>query len=327
MRRREFITFVGSAAVVWPLAARAQQAEQVRRVAILMNVDSAEQRENHAVFVQVLQQLGWIDGRTVRIDTRWANGQASEIRKHATEIVALAPDLIVATGNAGMVPLLQVTRTIPIVFANVADPVGAGIVETMARPGGNATGFVQFEYSLSGKWLELLKQIAPSVTRVAVLRDPDIPSGIGQFAIIQSVAPPLGVEVSSINIREAGEIQRAVAAFARSPNGGLIITPSALAVAHREIIVSLAAQYRLPAVYYRRWFVDQGGLISYGYDALQQYRNAAGYVDRVLKGAKPADLPVQVPTKYDMVINLKTAKALGLTMPPSLLTSADEVIE
>jgi putative ABC transport system substrate-binding protein len=315
MRRREFITFVGSAAVVWPLAARAQQAEQVRRVAILMNVDSAEQRENHAVFVQVLQQLGWIDGRTVRIDTRWANGQASEIRKHATEIVALAPDLIVATGNAGMVPLLQVTRTIPIVFANVADPVGAGIVETMARPGGNATGFVQFEYSLSGKWLELLKQIAPSVTRVAVLRDPDIPSGIGQFAIIQSVAPPLGVEVSSINIREAGEIQRAVAAFARSPNGGLIITPSALAVAHREIIVSLAAQYRLPAVYYRRWFVDQGGLISYGYD------------DRVLKGAKPADLPVQVPTKYDMVINLKTAKALGLTMPPSLLTSADEVIE
>jgi ABC-type uncharacterized transport system substrate-binding protein len=327
MRRREFITFVGSAAVVWPLAARAQQAEQVRRVAILMNVDSAEQRENHAVFVQVLQQLGWIDGRTVRIDTRWANGQASEIRKHATEIVALAPDLIVATGNAGMVPLLQVTRTIPIVFANVADPVGAGIVETMARPGGNATGFVQFEYSLSGKWLELLKQIAPSVTRVAVLRDPDIPSGIGQFAIIQSVAPPLGVEVSSINIREAGEIQRAVAAFARSPNGGLIITPSALAVAHREIIVSLAAQYRLPAVYYRRWFVDQGGLISYGYDALQQYRNAAGYVDRVLKGAKPADLPVQVPTKYDMVINLKTAKALGLTMPSSLLTSADEVIE
>jgi ABC-type uncharacterized transport system substrate-binding protein len=226
-----------------------------------------------------------------------------------------------------MVPLLQVTRTIPIVFANVADPVGAGIVETMARPGGNATGFVQFEYSLSGKWLELLKQIAPSVTRVAVLRDPDIPSGIGQFAIIQSVAPPLGVEVSSINIREAGEIQRAVAAFARSPNGGLIITPSALAVAHREIIVSLAAQYRLPAVYYRRWFVDQGGLISYGYDALQQYRNAAGYVDRVLKGAKPADLPVQVPTKYDMVINLKTAKALGLTMPSSLLTSADEVIE
>ena len=327
MRRREFITFVGSAAIVWPLAARAQQAEQIRRVAILMNVDSAEQRENHAVFVKVLQQLGWTDGRTVRIDTRWANGQASEIRKHAAEIVALAPDLIVATGNAGMVPLLQATRTIPIVFANVADPVGAGIVETMARPGGNATGFVQFEYSLSGKWLELLKQIAPSVTRVAVLRDPDIPSGIGQFAIIQSVAPSLGVEVSSINVRDAGEIQRAVAAFARSQNGGLIVTPSALAVAHREIIVSLAAQYRLPAVYYRRWFVDKGGLISYGYDALQQYRNAAGYVDRVLKGAKPADLPVQVPTKYDMVINLKTAKALGLTMPPSLLTSADEVIE
>jgi len=327
MRRREFIMFVGSAAVVWPLAARAQQKEQVRRVAVLMNVDSDEQREHHAVFVRVLQQLGWTDGRTVRIDTRWASGQASEIRKHAVEIVASAPDLIVATGNAGMVPLLQATRTIPIVFANVADPVGAGIVETMARPGGNATGFVQFEYSLSGKWLELLKQIAPSVTRVAVLRDPDIPSGIGQFAIIQSVAPPLGVEVSSINIRDADEIERAVTAFARSPNGGLIITPSALAVAHREIIVSLAAKYRLPAVYYRRWFVDKGGLISYGYDALQQYRNVAGYVDRVLKGAKPADLPVQVPTKYDMVINLKAAKALGLTMPPSLLTSADEVIE
>jgi putative ABC transport system substrate-binding protein len=327
MRRREFITFVGSAVVVWPLAAHAQQAEQMRRVAILMNVDSTEQRENHAVFVQVLQQLGWIDGRTVRIDTRWANGQASEIRKHAAEIVALAPDLIVATGNAGMVPVLQATRTIPIVFANVADPVGAGIVETIARPGGNATGFVQFEYSLSGKWLELLKQIAPSVTRVAVLRDPDIPSGIGQFAIIQSVAPPLGVEVSSISIRDADQIGRAVTAFARSPNGGLIITPSALAVAHREIIVSLAAKYRLPAVYYRRWFVDKGGLISYGYDALQQYRNAAGYVDRILKGAKPADLPVQVPTKYDMVINLKTAKALGLAMPATLLTSADEVIE
>ena len=327
MRRREFITFVGSAVVVWPLAAHAQQAEQMRRVAILMNVDSTEQRENHAIFVQVLQQLGWTDGRTAQIDTRWANGQASEIRKHAAEIVALAPDLIVATGNAGMVPLLQATRTIPIVFANVADPVGAGIVETMARPGGNATGFVQFEYSLSGKWLELLKQIAPSLTRVAVLRDPDIPSGIGQFAIIQSVAPPLGVEVSSISIRDADQIERAVTAFARSPNGGLIITPSALAVAHREIIVSLAAKYRLPAVYYRRWFVDKGGLISYGYDALQQYRNAAGYVDRILKGAKPADLPVQVPTKYDMVINLKTAKALGLAMPPTLLTSADEVIE
>jgi putative ABC transport system substrate-binding protein len=327
MRRREFITFVGSAVVVWPLAAHAQQAEQMRRVAILMNVDSTEQRENHAVFVQVLQQLGWIDGHTVRIDTHWANGQASEIRKHAAEIVALAPDLIVATGNAGMGPLLQATRTIPIVFANVADPVGAGIVETMARPGGNATGFVQFEYSLSGKWLELLKQIAPSVTRVAVLRDPDIPSGIGQFAIIQSVAPPLGVEVSSISIRDADQIEQAVTAFARSPNGGLIITPSALAVAHRETIVSLAAKYRLPAVYYRRWFVDKGGLISYGYDALQQYRNAAGYVDRILKGAKPADLPVQVPTKYDMVVNLKTAKALGLAMPPTLLTSADEVIE
>ena len=264
MRRREFITLLGGAATTWPLAARAQQEQRVRRIAILMNVDNAEQRTSYAAFVQRLQQLGWTDGHNVQIDARWAGGQASEIRKYATDIVALAPDVIVTTGTASMVPFLQATHTVPIVFANVADPVGAGFVETMAQPGGNATGFVQFEYSLSGKWLELLKQIAPSVTRVAVLRDPDIPSGIGQFAIIQSVAPPLGVEVSSISIRDADQIGQAVTAFARSPNGGLIITPSALAVAHRETIVSLAAKYRLPAVYYRRWFVDKGGLISYG---------------------------------------------------------------
>jgi putative ABC transport system substrate-binding protein len=327
MRRREVITLLGGAAIAWPLAARAQQPERMRRIGVLMNVDNADQRASYAAFLQVLQQLGWTDGRNVRIDTRWAGGHASEIRKYATDMVVLAPDVIVATGTAAMVPLMQATRTVPIVFANVADPVGAGFVDTMARPGGNATGFVQFEYSLSGKWLELLKQIAPGLTRAAILRDPNIPSGIGQFAIIQSVAPSFGVEVGAINVRDAGEIERAVTAFARSPNGGLILTASALAVTHREIIVALAAQYKLPAVYYRRYFVDRGGLISYGYDVLQQYRGAAGYVDRILKGEKPADLPVQAPTKYELVINLKTAKALGLTIPQSLLATADEVIE
>jgi putative tryptophan/tyrosine transport system substrate-binding protein len=328
MQRREFITLLGGAAVAaWPLAARAQQADRVRRIGVLMNVDNADQRASYAAFLQVLQQLGWTDGRNVRIDTRWAGGHASEIRKYATDMVVLAPDVIVATGTAAMVPLMQATRTVPIVFANVADPVGAGFVDTMARPGGNATGFVQFEYSLSGKWLELLKQIAPGLTRAAILRDPNIPSGIGQFAIIQSVAPSFGVEVGAINVRDAGEIERAVTAFARSPNGGLILTASALAVTHCEIIVALAAQYKLPAVYYRRYFVDRGGLISYGYDVLQQYRGAAGYVDRILKGEKPADLPVQAPTKYELIINLKTAKALGLTIPQALLATADEVIE
>jgi putative ABC transport system substrate-binding protein len=327
MRRREVITLLGGAAIAWPLAARAQQPERMRRIGVLMNVDNADQRASYAAFLQVLQQLGWTDGRNVRIDTRWAGGHASEIRKYATDMVVLAPDVIVATGTAAMVPLMQATRTVPIVFANVADPVGAGFVDTMARPGGNATGFVQFEYSLSGKWLELLKQIAPGLTRAAILRDPNISSGIGQFAIIQSVAPSFGVEVGAINVRDAGEIERAVMAFARSPNGGLILTASALAVTHREIIVALAAQYKLPAVYFRRYFVDRGGLISYGYDVLQQYRGAAGYVDRILKGEKPADLPVQAPTKYELVINLKTAKALGLDVPPSLLATADEVIE
>jgi putative ABC transport system substrate-binding protein len=310
-----------------PLAVRAQRTERMRRIGIIMNVDNTDQRESHAAFLQVLQQSGWVDGRNVRIDTRWAGGSAAEIRKHATDLVALAPDVIVATGTASVVPLLQETHTIPIVFANVADPVGAGFVDTMARPGGNATGFVQFEYGLSGKWLELLKEIAPNVKRVAVLRDPNIPSGIGQFAIIQAVAPSAGIEIKAINVRDAGEIERAISTFARSPNAGLILTASALAVTHRELIIRLAAQYNLPAVYYRRYFADKGGLISYGYDVLQQYRGAAGYVDRILKGEKPADLPVQAPTKYELVINLKTAKALGLTVPPTLLSRADEVIE
>ena len=325
MKRREFITLIGGMAA-WPLATRAQQPERMRRVGVLMNVDDADNRANYAAFLQAFQQLGWIDGQNVRIETRWAGGSASDLRKYATDIVALAPDVIFANATAAMTPLLQATHTVPIVFANVADPVGAGFVETMARPGGNTTGFIQFEYGLSGKWVELLKQIAPGITRAAVLRDPNIPTGIGQFAIIQSVAPSVGVEVTAINVRHAGEIERAITAFARSPNGGLIVTSSGL-LAHRELIIALAAQHKLPAVYYRRLYVDKGGLVSYGYDIVQQFRGAAGYVDRILKGEKPADLPVQAPTKYELVINLKTAKALGLPVSPTLLARADEVIE
>jgi putative ABC transport system substrate-binding protein len=328
MKRREFITLLGGAAT-WPLAARAQQPERMRRIGVLMNtVPDTDSQASLAAFLQVLQQLGWTDGRNVRIEIRWAGGNAADTRKYAAELVALAPDVIFATGTVAMGPFLQATRTVPIVFVNVADPVGAGFVDSMARPGGNATGFVQFEYSLSGKWLELLKQIAPGVTRVAVLRDPAITSGIGQFAAIQSVAPSLGVDdVTPINVRDAGEIEHAVTIFARSPNGGLILTASALAVAHRELIIALAAQDKLPAVYYRRFFVTSGGLASYGPDIPDHFRRAAAYVDRILKGEKPADLPVQAPTKYELAINLKTAKALGLTVPPTLLTRADEVIE
>ena len=273
------------------------------------------------------QQLGWTIGRNVRIDTRWATANAADIRRHAAELAALAPDVILAHGASTVGPLLQATRTVPIVFPVVADPVGAGFVDSLARPGGNATGFMNFEYSLSGKWLELLKQIAPGVTRVAVLRDPAIASGTGQFGVIQAVAPSLRVEVTPVNVRDAGEIERAVAAFARSANGGLIVTASALAQLHRDLIITLAARHKLPAVYSERSFVAAGGLISYGADFIDQYRRAAGYVDRILKGEKPADLPVQAPTKYELVINLKTAKALGLTVPPTLLARADEVIE
>jgi putative tryptophan/tyrosine transport system substrate-binding protein len=289
--------------------------------------DAPEGQARLAAFLKGLQQWGWTEGRNVRIDIRWGAGNADEIRKYAAELAALAPDVIFASGTASVGPMLQATRTVPIVFANVADPVGAGFVDSLARPGGNASGFIQFEYSLSGKWLELLKQIAPGVTRAAVLRDPAITSGIGQFAVIQSVAPSVGVEVSAINVRDAGEIERAVTAFARSSNGGLIVTASALAVLHRQLIIALAARHKLPAVYYRRYFVTSGGLISYGYDVVEQFRGAAGYVDRILKGATPADLPVQAPTKYELVINLKTAKALGLEVPPTLLARADEVIE
>jgi ABC-type uncharacterized transport system substrate-binding protein len=328
MTRREFIALLGGAAAAWPLAAAAQQGDQMRRVGVLMNtVENPDQQASLAAFQQGLQQRGWTDGRNIRVDTRWAGGQAAELRRHAAELVALAPDVILATGAAGMAPLLEATRTIPIVFVSVVDPVGAGFIDSLARPGGNATGFLQLEYTLSGKWLELLKEIAPAVKRVAVLRDPGITAGIGQFAVIQSVAPALGLEVSAINLRHAEEIERAVTAFARTPNGGLILTASALSVVHRELIIALAARYNLPTVYYRRVFAATGGLISYGYDIVDHFRRAAGYVDRILKGEKPADLPVQAPTKYELVINLKTAKALGLEIPPTLLARADEVIE
>jgi putative ABC transport system substrate-binding protein len=327
MKRRAFIRLLGGAAA-WPLAARAQQTEQMRRIGVLLPSDQNNPavQARIAALVQELQQLGWT-GRNVRIDIHWAGADAEKIRKHAAELAALAPDVILANGSVVVAPLLQATRTVPIVFVVVPDPVGAGFVDSLARPGGNATGFVQFEYGLSGKWLELLKEIAPRVTRAAVLRDAAIPAGTGQFGAIQSVAPSVGVEVSPINIRDSGEIERAVAAFARSANGGLIVTGSALAQLHRNLIITLAARHKLPAVYFERFFVTGGGLISYGPDLVDQYRRAAGYVDRILKGEKPADLPVQAPTKYELVINLKTAKAVGLDIPTTVLARADEVIE
>ena len=328
MRRREFIRLLCGAAM-WPLAARAQQSERMRRIGVLLpgTADDAEYQARMAAFLQGLQQLGWSDGRNVRIDIRWAAGDANLIRKYAAELIALAPDVILAPGSTSVGPLLQATRTVPIVFTTILDPVGAGFVDSLARPGGNATGFIAFEYGLSGKWLELLKQIAPSLTRVAILRDPATAAGIGQFAAIQSVAPSFGVELRPIDMREAGEIERAVTAFARSSNGGLIVTAGSGSAIHRDLIITLAARHKLPAIYSARHFVTGGGLISYGPDRVDQYRQAAGYIDRILKGEKPADLPVQAPTKYELVINLKTAKALGLTVPQSLLASADEVIE
>ena len=330
IRRREFVALLGGAtAVGWPLAARAQQSERMRRIGILLPVaaDDAEFQTRVGAFLQGLQQLGWAIGRNVRIDTRWAGASATEIRRHAAELVALAPDVILAHGVPTLGPLLQATRTVPIVFPTAADPVAAGFVDSLARPGGNATGFMDLEYGMAGKWLELLKQIASGVTRVAVLRDPATPTGPAQFGVIQAVAPSLGMEVNPVNVRDASEIERAVGANARFPNGGLIVTPSGWASVHRELIVKLAAQHMLPAVYFGRYFVADGGLISYGPDLSDQYRRAASYVDRILKGEKPADLPVQAPTKFELVINLKTAKALGLEIPPMLLARADEVIE
>jgi putative tryptophan/tyrosine transport system substrate-binding protein len=329
LARREFITLIGGAAAAWPLAARAQQSESVKRIGVLMSTaaDDPEGQARLAAFQQGLQQFGWTIGRNVRIDSRWPVGESERFRRYAAELVALSPDVILATGSAAAGPLLQATRTIPIVFVIVPDPVGAGFVNSLARPGGNATGFIQFEYGISGKWLELLKQIAPGVTRAAILRDPAISAGIGQFGAIQAVAPALGVEVSPVNVHDADEIERGIADFARSPNGGLIITGSALAIVHRHLIITSAAKHRLPAVYFQRTLVADGGLISYGADVLDQYRRAVGYVDRILRGEKPGDLPVQTPTKYELVVNLKTAKALGLEIPSSVLARADEVIE
>ena len=330
MRRREFVGLCGALAATWPIALRAQQGERVRRIGVLMasTLDDPESQARIAAFQQSLQQLGWIDGRNVSIDTRWATTNPDDIRRHAAELAALTPDVILAgTGTATVAPLLQATRTVPIVFALVIDPVGAGFVDSLPRPGGNATGFTVFEYGMSGKWLELLKQLSPAVTRAAVLRDPTIASGIGQFAAVQAVAPSLGVDLSAVDVRDAGEIERAITAFARSSNGGLIVTANALATRHRELIITLAAQHRLPAVYPYRRFVDDGGLVSYGPDFVDQYRQAAGYIDRVLKGEKPAEMPVQAPIKYGIVINLKTIKSLDLTVPPAVLARADEAIE
>jgi len=326
IRRREFMALLGSAAA-WPIAASAQQ--PVRRIGVLMPLaaDDREAPTRIAAFHQGLQQLGWVVGRNVRIEYRWGAGDPDRIRKSVAELIELVPDVILAGGSATLGPLLQATRAVPTVFVHVPDPVGAGFVDSLARPGGNATGFAIFEYNISGKWLELLKQIAPAVTQAGVIRDPAISAGIGQWGAIQAMAPSVGVEVIPVNVRDAPEIERAITTFARSSNGGLLVTASALAVRHRDLIVTLAARHKLPAVYWERFFVTGGGLISYGPDVVDQFRRAAGYVDRILKGEQPADLPVQTPTKYELAINLKTAKAFGLEVPPSLLARADEVIE
>jgi len=327
VKRREFITLLGVAAA-WPLAARAQQ-ERMRRIGVLHNfvADDPLGQARNGIFLQGLQQAGWTIGRNVQIETRWAAGDADRLRTYAAELVALKPDVILATGNAGAAPLLHATRTVPIVFVIVPDPVGAGFVDSMARPGGNATGFTSFDYGLSVKWLELLKEIAPRVTRVGVIRDPNLTAGIGQWGAIQGAAPAAGVEAVPINVREVAEIERAVAALARQGNAGLIVTASGGAVVHRDPIIALAARHKLPAVFWQRFFVADGGLISYGDDVTQHYRLAAGYVDRILKGEKPGNLPVQLSTTLELVINLKTAKALSLAVPPTLLARADEVIE
>jgi ABC-type uncharacterized transport system substrate-binding protein len=329
MRRREFITLLGGAAATWPLAARAQQPERMRRISVLLPFarDNPVGQARTAALLQELERLGWTDGRNVRIDIRWAGANAENIRKHADELAALAPDVIFANGSPALRPLFQATRTVPIVFVVVPDPVGSGFVDSLARPGGNATGFTPYEFAIGAKWLELLKELAPGVTRAAVLRDATIPSGIGLFGAIQSVAPSVGVEVTPVGVSDAGDIELGVAAFARGSNGGLIVTASPLATVHRNLIITLASRHKLPAVYFERFFVTAGGLVSHGPNFVDQYRRAAGYVDRILRGEKPADLPVQAPTKYELVINLKTAKALGLTFPLSLLARADEVIE
>ena len=329
MRRRAFISLLGGAAAAWPLAARAQQGERMRRIGVLMNTvaDDTVFQIRLGAFLQGLAVLGWTIGRNMRIEIRWSGGKADDARRYAAELVAFAPDVILAHGVSTVRPLLQATRTVPIVFPIASDPVGMGLVDSLARPGGNATGFSSSEYSLSGKWLELLKEIAPGVTRVAVLQDPTQGEGASAFAVIQVMARSFGVEVTPVNQRDAPEIERAVADFARTSSGGLIVTGSALSNVHHKLIITLAARHKLPAIYFERSFSAGGGLISYGSDYIDHYRRAAGYVDRILKGERPADLPVQAPTKYELVINLKTAKTLGLEVPPTLLARADEVIE
>ena len=329
MRRREFIAGLGGAMAATSIPSVARAQERVRRIGVLMNAlsDEPESQARIAAFLQGLQEAGWAVGRNVRIDTRWAGGDNARLRRQATELVALNPDVILAGTGGTVTPLQQASRTVPIVFAQVIDPVGAGNIETLARPNSNATGFTQFEYSLSAKWLELLREVAPGVKRVGVVRDPGTAAGIGQWAVIQTAAQPLGIELSSVDLRGAAEIERTMAAVARAGSGGLIAVVSAAVQVHRELVAALATRHRLPVVYPYRFFVAAGGLISYGPDLVSQYRRAAGYVDRILKGEKPADLPVQAPTKYELVINLKTAKALGITVPPTLLARADEVIE
>ncbi len=329
MKRRDFLGVIGGAAAAWPVVARAQQAERVRYVGILQNFPENDPVASvlNATFLKELRQSGWAVGNNIRIETRWTGNRSEDIRRHVAELVALTPDVILANGTSTLGPLLQVSRTIPIVFVQVTDPVGSGYVESLAKPGGNATGFSTREYGVSGKWLEVLKQIAPSVTRAGVIRNPAVRSGSGQFGAIQAVAPYLRMEVTPIDVRDPAEMERTVAAFAGSPNGGLIITANGAAIVHRSLIIAMAARHKLPTVYWQRHFVEAGGLVSYGEDGTDQYRRAAEYVDRILKGAKPSDLPVQAPTKFETVINLKTAKALGLEVPPMLLARADEVIE
>jgi putative tryptophan/tyrosine transport system substrate-binding protein len=328
LKRRDFITLLGGAAA-WPLPARAQQAERVRRIGVLMNMasDDPESQARLSALVKGLQELGWTVGRNVRIDYRWGEGDAERYRRQAAEMFALEPDVIVSWGAEIASGSQKASRAVPIVFAQSIDPVGSGMVASLARPGGNATGFTQFEYSLSGKWLELLKQVAPGITRTAVLRDAGSSGGIGQWAIIQAGASSSGVEAFPINLRDAAQIEHAVADFARPGNGGLIVTMSVLGVRNRQLIIALAARHKLPAIYPERFYVADGGLLSYGPNVVDQYRRAAGYVDRILRGEKPANLPVQAPTKYELAVNLKTAKALGITLPPGVLALADEVIE
>ena len=328
MRRRDFIKLVGGS-IAWPSAARAQQGERTRTIGVLLPIarDDPDYQPWITAFRETLRELGWVEGRNARFDIRWATSNPAEIRKQASELAALAPDIILAPGTSTVGPLMEATHTVPIVFPIIADPVAGGFVDSLAQPGGNATGFMLFEYSISGKWLELLKQIAPSVRRVAVFGDPDTATGPAQFGVIQAVAPSLRVEVSSFNKRGASDIERAITTFARSPNGGLIVTAGGPAFLNRDLIITLAARHRLPAVYFDRAFVAAGGLISYGPERTDLYRRAAAYIDRILKGEKPANMPVQAPTKYQLVINLRTAKALGLEVPLHLQQLADELIE